>query len=175
MAAVTRWLRARADDVAVGLLTALFGAFVVQIASRYVFNTPVGWSVELCLTLWVWTVFWGCAFCLSDSDHVKFDILYLSGSPKVRRAMAIVSALAISGGLIAAMPATIDYITFYKIKKSATLAIRLDYVFSIYGIFAAAIVLRYLWRIVSILRGRSPDGITPDHDLTVGGEDIHRP
>ena len=50
----------------------------------------------------------------------------------------------IKADVIGILP-TWDYITFYKIKKSATLKIRLDYVFSIYGIFLGAIILRYAW------------------------------
>jgi C4-dicarboxylate transporter, DctQ subunit len=173
--AVLSWLQARAENVAVGLLTVMFLAFVVQIASRYVFNAPMGWTLELCLTTWLWVVLWGAAFCLDNKDHVSFDIFYLSGSAKVRRVFAIVSALAIAGALIASLPATIDYITFYKIKKSATLHIRLDYVFSIYGAFAVAVIVRYLWRAVSILRGASPDEVTVGHDTLIAGEEIHRP
>ena len=41
MSASKHWLQARADDVAVGLLTAMFLAFILQITSRYVFNAPL--------------------------------------------------------------------------------------------------------------------------------------
>lgn len=51
------WWQARADDVAVGLLTAMFLAFVLQITARYVVNYPLPWSLELSLTTWLWTVF----------------------------------------------------------------------------------------------------------------------
>lgn len=157
MQAALRWLSARADNVAVGLLTVMFLTFILQIASRYVFNVPLGWTVELCLTTWLWVVFWGAAFCLNDGDHVKFDILYEMSGRRMRRLLAAVSAIAILAGLLSALPATIDYITFYKIKKSATLHIRLDYVFSIYGIFAVAVIARYGLRLISLLRGREPD------------------
>ena len=151
MQAAWAFLKARAENVAVALLTAMFFAFLLQIAARYVFNHPLGWTLELCLTTWLWTVFWGAAFCLDDRDHVKFDLLYQSSPARLRRIFAIVSALAIVIGFLAALPATLDYITFYKIKKSATLRIRLDYVFSIYGVFAVAIIIRYAitaWRLI---------------------------
>ncbi len=154
-----RWLRARADDVAVGLLAVMFLTFILQIAARYAFNYPIGWTVELCLTMWLWGVFWGSAFCLDDRDHVKFDILYLSAGPRARRTLAMIAALAILGGLLAAMPATLDYITFYKIKKSATLRIRLDYVFSIYAVFAVAVVVRYGVRLLRLMRGEAPEDL----------------
>lgn len=154
MSAAIEWLRARADNVAVGLLTAMFLAFVLQVVSRYVFNHPIGWTLELCLTTWLWLVFWEGAFLLQDRDHVRFDMFYFSAGLRLRRILAIIAATGIVVGLVAAMPATYDYITFYKIKRSSTLHIRLDYVFSIYGIFAVAAVVRYALRLWHLARGR---------------------
>lgn len=152
-----QWLKARADNVAVGLLTVMFLSFILQITTRYVLNAPIGWTVELCLTMWLWVVFWGSAFLLDDRDHVRFDMLYVMGNPRVRRILALVSAFALLVGFIAALPATFDYLTFYKIKKSSTLRIRLDYVFSVYGIFAVAIIVRYALRAWRLARGGAPD------------------
>jgi len=152
-----RWLKSAADYVTVGLLAAMFAAFILQIVSRYVFNHPLGWTLEMCLTTWLWLVFWASAFVLRDRDHVKFDLAYVYAGQRRRRVFALVSAVAILAGFLAAMPATIDYITFYQIKKSSTLRIRLDYVFSVYGLFAGAIVIRYAARLWSLARGGAPD------------------
>ncbi len=159
MAKVPRWLRARADNVAVGLLTAMFISFIIQIVSRYVVNHPLGWTLEACLTTWLWLVFWGSAFVLDDGDHVKFDMFYVSASARIRRRFALLSALAIVIGFVVALPATFDYITFYKIKSSATLGIRLDIVFSVYAIFAIAVIARYGWRAWRLARGRSMEDV----------------
>jgi TRAP-type C4-dicarboxylate transport system permease small subunit len=146
------WLRRRAENVAVGMLAALFLTFLLQIFTRYVLNQPLGWTVEACLTLWLWVVFWSSAFVLEEREHVRFDMLREAAGPRARRAFALVSAVAIAGGLLAALPATVDWITFYKIKKSATLRIRLDVVFSIYGVFAAAVAARYALSAWTLLR-----------------------
>ncbi len=69
----------------------------------------------------------------------------------------MVSAIAIGGGMLAALPATWSYITFYQIKRSAVLGIRLDVVFCIYGIFAGMLVLRYFWRAFVVARGADPE------------------
>lgn len=156
------WLGNRADDVAAGLLAAMFATFIVQIVARYILlpyypGINIGWTVELCLTIWLWSVFWGAAFCLRESDHVRFDMLYFAAGRRTRRLMAVTAALLIAAGLLMALPATWDYITFYKIKKSAVLRWRLDYVFSIYGVFAAVVIGRYLWRAVALMRGRPLD------------------
>ena len=118
----------------------MFAAFMLQIFARYVMNNPLGWTQEVCLTTWLWLVLWGSAF-LNEHDHVRFDVLYTwsaGGAALVRDGL---------GGrhcrrFPASFPATLDYITFYKIKKSPTLGIRLDIVFSVYAIFAAAVIVR---------------------------------
>ncbi len=151
------WLRRRADNVAVGLLTAMFLSFMLQIISRYVINHPLGWTLEACLMTWLWVVFWGSAFVVGDRDHIKFDILYTHVRPGIRRIFALIAALAITAGFATSFAGTIDYVTFMKIEKSSMLHIRLDHVFSVYGIFAAAIILRYGWRTVQLIRGIDPD------------------
>ena len=142
MAGILAFLRRRADNVAVALLTAMFATFVIQIVSRYVLDAPVGWSVEVCLTTWLWVVFWDAAFGLADQRPRQVRHLLPRRRPAPEAGAGASSRpLAIAGGLIASMPATYSYITFYKIKTSATLHLRLDYVFSVYGIFAVATVL----------------------------------
>jgi C4-dicarboxylate transporter DctQ subunit len=157
MQAAVRWLHARAENVAVGLLTVMFLSFMLQIVSRYVFNSPLGWTLEVCLTMWLWLVFWTSAFNLRDADHVRFDMVYIECGKRMRRVFALVSAVSIVAGLLAALPATLDYITFYKIKKSAMLRIRLDVVFSVYAVFVVAVVTRYALRAWHVARGGDPD------------------
>jgi TRAP-type C4-dicarboxylate transport system permease small subunit len=84
-------------------------------------------------------------------------VLYVAVGRNLRRVFAMVSAVAIGGGMLAALPATWSYITFYQIKRSAVLGIRLDIVFSIYGVFAAMLVIRYVWRAILVARGADPD------------------
>ena len=66
-----------AQFIAATMLAALFITFLLQIFSRYVLLTPFGWTLELCLILWLWIVFFGCSFIVRDRDHVTFDILGL--------------------------------------------------------------------------------------------------
>ena len=150
----TPWWQARADDVAVLLLTAMFLAFVLQVTARYVFNAPLEWTQELCLTTWLWAVFWGSAFCLRDQDHIRFDMLYNVVSRRTRRVFAALSAAAIVVALLAALPGTWSFVSFLTIKKSASMRIPLAYVFGIYLVFMVAVIVAYGTRLVQILRGR---------------------
>lgn len=154
MKPLTQWLRHAAEGVAAAMLVALFAVFLVQIAARYVFNVPMGWTVEVCLTLWLWIVFWGGAFCLRPADHIRFDVLYLSVNRPTQRIFGAIAAILIVAAFAVAFLPTFDYVAFYKIKRSNTLGIRLHYVFSIYLLFMLVVILRYSGVLLNFLRGR---------------------
>jgi TRAP-type C4-dicarboxylate transport system permease small subunit len=102
-------------------------------------------------------VFWEAAFLLGDRDHIRFDLFYLMAGNRLRRLLALLAALAIIVAFVAALPATWGYIGFERIRHSDTLHLRLDYVFSIYGIFMVATVIRYGLRLWRIVRGKEVD------------------
>jgi C4-dicarboxylate transporter DctQ subunit len=156
------WMKARADNVSAILLAGMFAAFILQIFTRYVMNDPLSWTQEVCLTAWLWLVLWGSAFSLTERDQVRFDVLYHWVGNRTRRWFAIVSAVALLAGFAASFPASLDYITFYRIKRSPTLGIRLDVVFSVYAVFAAAVIARSGYTLWRLARGeRSPEDHSP--------------
>ena len=50
----------------------------------------------------------------------------------------------------------LDYVSFMKVEKSSYLKIRMDWLFSIYVVFVVAVLVRYLWLLWQLLRGRDP-------------------
>src|SRR5438045_1151723 len=83
-AAVGRWLRRRAENVIVALLSVMFATCIIQIFARYVLNRPVGWSEEVIITAWLWTVLWGAAFVISEAEEIRFDIIYSKVAARTR-------------------------------------------------------------------------------------------
>ncbi len=156
---VLKWLQRRADNVAVGLLTAIFLSFILQIVSRYVIRQPLGWTLEACLLSWLWLVFWSSAFTLKEQDHVRFTILIDAAGPATRKVYVVLTGLCIIAAFAISLPATYDFVSFMKIEKTSLLKVRFDYVFGIYLIFAVAMITRSVWWIVTILRadpGKTP-------------------
>lgn len=147
-------LRHFAEGVAAFMLAALFSVFLIQIAARYLFNVPMGWTVEVSLTLWLWLVFWGGGLCLRASDHIRFDMLYLSAGRRTQRLFGALAAVVILTTFAISFLPTVDYVWFYKIKRSNTLGIRLHYIFGIYLLFMLAIMARYSVILVNFLRGK---------------------
>ena len=156
-----RWLRRRAENVAAAMLAVMFAAFVVQIVFRYLLNFPMGWTQELTVILWIWLVLWGAAFVIRETEEVRFDIIYATAGPKARRIMCMVTAIALIALYGVSLPGVVDYVAFMKVESSAYLKIRFDLLFSIYVVFAVAVIVRYIWLCRRALRGRAPHAGDP--------------
>ena len=135
----------------------MFLAFVIQIVFRYVFNFPVGWAAELTVATWLWLVLFGSAFVLSEKEEIRFDLIYSSVRPRTRIGMAIVASLAIIILYGASLKPSFDYVTFMKVERASYLRIRMDWMYSIYVVFLAAIIVRYVWLLSRLLRGKDPE------------------
>jgi TRAP-type C4-dicarboxylate transport system permease small subunit len=153
------WVRRRAENVVAALLGMMFVAFLLQIVFRYFLNFPIGWSSELSVAAWLYMTLLGSAFWLKESEEVRFDLVSGNLGPKGRRIVGIVVAACAVVLFSMAMPATWSYVTFMKVEKSSYLNIRLDILYSVYLVFAAAIIVRYVWAIVSLLRGEVPEEV----------------
>jgi TRAP-type C4-dicarboxylate transport system permease small subunit len=167
MRAAAAWLRRGAEGIAAGLLAVMFAAFIVQIVFRYFLNFPIGWTSELSVITWLWLVLWGAAFVVKESEEIRFDLLYGAVSRRTRRAMGIITGLAIVILYAASLPATVKYVSFMKVEKTSYLKIPFDWLFSIYVVFLVAVIARYLWILWQLLRGRDPEA--PDSTKASSG------
>lgn len=160
-AQVRSWLRRRAENFLAAMLAVMFVAFLIQIVFRYFFNFPVGWTTELTLICWLWMVLWGSAFVLRESEEIRFDLIHSAATPTARRVMGIAAGGAIVVLYVVSLPAAIKYVSFMKVEKSSYLHIRLDYLYSIYVLFAVAVIARHLRILWRLLRGTAPEASDP--------------
>jgi TRAP-type C4-dicarboxylate transport system permease small subunit len=151
-------LRRGAEAVAAALLAVIFGAFILQVVLRYAFNWPVGWTAELSLAAWLWLVLWGSAFVLRDEEEMRVDFLQAAAGPRGRRVATTIGSVAIVVLFAMALPATWDYISFMQVERTSYLKIRLDGLFSIYLVFALAVIMRHLWTLWRLWRPAPPAG-----------------
>lgn len=151
------FLKARSQEAAALLLAAMFLSFIVQVVLRYVFNWPVGWTVELQTICWLWLILWASALVLRESEEIRFDIVYAGAGPTTRRLFRMLSSAALVVLYAVSLPAAFEFVSFMKVEESPYLDIRFDYLFSIYLIFAVASIVRYALIAWRSLRGPDPD------------------
>ena len=159
---ILKRLRSFANFITATMLAVLFFTFLLQMFSRYILKAPFGWTLELCLILWLWIVFFGCSFAVRDQDHVKFDIFYYATPKKVQLIFSIISAIGVIVIMGYSFLPTIDYIDWMKMRKTTTVKIfnnkiPLSYIFSVYGIFLLSVIIQYIWKLINLMKSGLPD------------------
>ena len=185
-----------AEFIAAMVLAAIFIIFLLQIFTRYAPKiawlmpippihdwmmalVPIGWTVNLISLLWVWLIFFGCAFFVRESDHVAFDVFFQALSRFWQRYLAMTTALIMVAAMLYSFGPTWDAIfgsRLMELKKIQTLRvpvtgdkIPIKWLFASYVMLMIVITLRYLWRAVILARKGLPEEavITP----AAGGKD----
>lgn len=148
-------LRARlhrtAELISAAAFAAMFGAFMIQIVSRYVFNAPVSWSLEICSIGYIWIVFFTSDVLLTERQHIVFDVLYQKFPARPRRVLAIFLTATLGLIFLAALPTTLEYLSFLSRRKTMILRLPMDIVYSCFGIFMVAVVVGAALRIKRLL------------------------
>ena len=162
-----------AQFIAAMVLAAIFIIFLLQIFTRYAPKIawlmpippihdwmmalePIGWTVNLISLLWVWLIFFGCAFFVRESDHVAFDVFFQALSRSWQRYFAMATALIMVVAMLYSFGPTWDAIfgsRLMELKKIQTLRvpvtgdkIPIKWLFASYILLMIVITLRYLWR-----------------------------
>jgi TRAP-type C4-dicarboxylate transport system permease small subunit len=123
-----------------------------------VLNAPLGWSEEVIIATWLWTVLWGAAFTLSEAEEIRFDIIYSNISERTRRVFTVITGVVLVVIYAVSLPAAFSYVSFMKVEHSAYLRVPLDWMYSIFIVFTVACIGRYCWLVWRALRGeKSPE------------------
>jgi C4-dicarboxylate transporter DctQ subunit len=162
------WLRARAENVLALMMAAMFVSFILQVVFRYVLNLPVAWTEEVCVIGWLWGILWGAAFVTRNSEDVRFDMVYGLMPRRVKRLFTVLSGTAIVVILALSLPGAWSYVSFMKVERSASLGIRMDWMFSIYIAFVLALIVRHGRIVVEA----SCDRLVDDHPTPHVVEDL---
>ena len=168
-----------AEFVMAALLAVIFITFLLQIFARYAPNLaflvpieplavwisgiePIGWTVNLISLLWVWLIFVGCAFAISEKDHVVFDVFLQAMPPRLRLFMsAVVSVIVVSAMAYAFLPTweAVFGSRLMELKKIQTLRVPLTgdkipikWLFAPFIVMMLALIARYALRAVSLVR-----------------------
>lgn len=130
-----------AEWAAAAMFAVMLTAFMVQVISRYVFNAPVAWSLEVASIAYVWVVFWACGLLVGERQQIVFDVVYNALPARPRLAVAVFNTACLGLVFLAGLPGTIDWLIFIGRRKTMMLRLPLDVVYSCFAIFMVAVIV----------------------------------
>ena len=116
---------------------------------RYVLNNPVGWTEEVIVTAWLWTVLWGAAFVIREEEEIRFDIIYSNLSERTRRVLTVITGIVLVVLYGISLPASYTYVSFMKVERSAYLHVPINWCTRSTSSSPSACIGRYCWLIVA--------------------------
>ncbi len=62
-----------------------------NVVARYIFGTSLTWAGELTIYLFLWSAFFGAAYCFKQDAHISISILLERVPPKVSKVLMLLS------------------------------------------------------------------------------------
>ena len=127
-----------------------------QVIFRYVFKNPLTWSEELARYLFIWQVWLGSAYCVTQNRHIRIDVFTGKMPEKVFKAFEIVITLITIAFCMFMFRQGIA--VFHKIARlhqtSPALKIPMQFVYLCIPVSTALMMLHYIQHIIDIIRGK---------------------
>jgi TRAP-type C4-dicarboxylate transport system permease small subunit len=91
---------------------------------------------------------------LRDRDQITFDLIYRLLPARARRAAALARHVLVGGVFLWALPGSLGYIRFLWREHTPVLNWPLDLVYSCFGLFLVAVIVRSLLSVRKLLGSR---------------------
>ena len=151
LARTLRILSKTAEAASALAFAAMFLLFLAGVFTRYVLNSPLVWSDELIMILFLWMVFLTEAFVITEREQVTFDGIYELVGERWRRVILATGALLIAVMFLIALPTVFGYVNFLWRERTPALQWRLDVVYLCFVVFWAAVVVRAVLKLVRLV------------------------
>ena len=156
MTRVFHWLERLIDVlVALGILF-ISGLVFSQFFSRYVFNFSLTWSEEVATFVMIWAGLLGLVGYLRHGDFIGFNLLFRVRSRTVHAGANLISQLATTAFMILIVWLGLRMSLFSaSTGMSSAAQIPLRWIYTIYPVFAAGVLLRLVVRWFRAIPDRS--------------------
>ncbi len=157
--AFAAWLGKGADRLAAAMFAAVFLIFNYKIFTRYFEHNEAVWADEVLVILFIWIIFWAQSFIVRDKDQITFDLVYRLLPPHARRIAALARFVLIGGIFLWSLPGSLSYIQFLWREHTPVLNLPLDWVYSCFGLFLVAVIVRCVFGVWKLLGARWADEV----------------
>ena len=137
----------------------------INVVARYALDSSLSWASELTIYLFLWSTFFGAAYCFKKDAHIAVDVFLVKTPPKVKKFLTL-ATLIISVVYVGAIAYFgYQYILLYIDlgEMSVDLDIPLWIPYAVVPISFAFSTVIILYKIVEILK-------TPADKLKLKGE-----
>ncbi|HBK90080.1 MAG TPA: TRAP transporter small permease [Parvularcula sp.] len=141
LAAVNTRIAHGGRAIAGGVLAAMLFVIMLQVVSRYIFNSSLSWTEELSKSLMVWSAFLVAPWALRTGANVGVDMFLEAMAPRVRFAVELAVSALVLWILIILFRESLGFVARGLQSRMATLPVTTGYVYMIMPVALGAMML----------------------------------
>lgn len=122
----------------------MFFVLVIQILSRQVFNSPLVWSEELSMMMFVYVALLGVSSCIKENGHVGIDLLDGKLSPFYRKIVNIIINLSVLVSIITFIFVGIQLTERKFVIEMVGLGISSSYLYGALPVISCLMLVRFI-------------------------------
>ena len=157
-------------------IAVIFGSFIVNVVSRYLFNKPVNACYELCLAGLLWALLLSAPYAVRNHNNVAFTLIYDKFGAWGQLILRLVGNAFLLYCMIRLFYPALDWVLFMKRKHTAVLKIRYDILYFPFVIFNVLTVCHLLYDFIrdiilgiNAVTGKKP--LVAEHHTPLSEED----
>lgn len=92
--ACLRWLEDNLEEIiSIIFMAAIAVIMGIQVCARYVFNSSLSWSEELCIYMFIWMGFLSLSYCIKRKSSIKVEMIVDLLPEKVKLCLRVLENL----------------------------------------------------------------------------------
>ena len=131
----------------------IFTIIIIQIFFRYVLNSPLVWTEEMCRYLFIWICFLGWTIALRQGSHIRINFFFERLPLSARKIVSIVFQVLIVFFLLQLMRVGITMTMRSFTVPTVTLFFSWAYVYLAAPVSATIMILYVVLDFIGLLRG----------------------
>lgn len=133
-------------------LVMIFGAFIVNVVSRYILKSPVNACYELCLTGLVWCLFLSAPYAARKHNNVAFTLLYDKMGAKAQLVCRLLGTAFLIFCFGAMLYPCTDWVLFMKRRFTAVLRVPMAIIYAPFVVFNVLTLCHLIYDFVKDIR-----------------------
>lgn len=147
---VERW-------VLIVLFSTMLIMLTIQIILRYFFNTPLVWSEEFSRYIYVWLVFLGMGYCVTQDKHVAVTLAVDRMPPAVQKILKVAGNLLVIAAMLYLLPHSFRYALSQHKLLSGCMEMPMSFLFLVMPVCCLLTSIHMALSTACMLRGTNRD------------------
>lgn len=155
---IKEWLDVKLEEwLLITSFIVLISLVFIEIVSRYIFSSSVGWSAELSRYLLIWITWISVSYTIRKREHIRITLVVDRFPPKLQKITELLVLIAWSAFAFVMAVVGTDVVLSIKMlgQKTSTLGIQMWIVYLIIPVAGVLMIIRLIQQAYFVIKDKT--------------------